>query len=81
MLPDRRLEAEGWEPSLPLILAAWWDLRGAKMMRLEEHIRWAEQHGALEDVAAFLRGLREEDWYHIHSTYDIRPSRGPRYLE
>ena len=56
-------------------------LRGAKMMRLEEHIRWAEQHGALEDVAAFLRGLREEDWYHIHSTYDIRPSRGPRYLE
>ena len=25
MLPDRRRAGEGWEPSLPLILDAWWD--------------------------------------------------------
>ena len=30
-----------------------------------EHIRWAEENGALEAVAAFLHGLPEEDWNHI----------------
>ena len=41
------------------------DLRASKMLRLDEHIRWAEENGALEAIAAFLRGLPEEDWNHI----------------
>lgn len=36
-----------------------------KMLRLAEHIEWAAKHGALESVASFLRGLCEEDWFHI----------------
>jgi hypothetical protein len=35
------------------------------MARLAEHIEWAEAHGALDKVAAFLRNLREEEWYRI----------------
>lgn len=36
-----------------------------KMLRLSEHIEWAENHGELAPIAAFLRGLREEDWLHL----------------
>ena len=66
MLPNRRQVGAGWQPSLPLILAAW-DATPAlpKILRLAEHIEWAEKHNALEQVSAFLRGLREEDWHHI----------------
>ena len=35
-----------------------------RAIRLAEHIRWAAEHGALEKVAAFLRGLREDEWFH-----------------
>jgi hypothetical protein len=35
------------------------------MMRLQEHIVWAESHGALDNIGAFLRGLPEAEWYHI----------------
>ena len=40
LLPDRRQRMDGgWEPALPLILAAWWDTPPlAKMLRLREHI-------------------------------------------
>ena len=56
----------GWQPPLPLILAAWHDTpMMLKMLRLAEHIEWAAQHGALVLVASFLRGLREEDWFHV----------------
>jgi hypothetical protein len=34
------------------------------MLRLVQHIEWAEKHAALADVAAFLRNLPEEHWYH-----------------
>ena len=38
MLPDRRREGSGWEPPLPLILAAWHTTSAlSKMLRLEEH--------------------------------------------
>jgi hypothetical protein len=36
-----------------------------KMLRLAEHIQWAEKHNVLELVAGFLGSLREEDWYHV----------------
>lgn len=65
-LPDRKRVGGGWEPALPLILAAWHDTPGMlKMLRLAEHIEWAAEHGALESVAIFLRGLREDEWFHL----------------
>lgn len=66
MLPDRKRNGAGWQPALPLILAAWHDTPAMlKMLRLAEHIEWAAQHSVLEPVAGFLRGLREDQWFHI----------------
>jgi hypothetical protein len=66
MLPNRSRVGGGWSPPSPLILAAWHDTPAIlKMVRLAEHIQWAEQHGALDSVSTFLRGLREVDWFHI----------------
>ncbi|MHC1699976.1 MAG: hypothetical protein AB9900_03225 [Humidesulfovibrio sp.] len=65
LLPNRRCKGGGWEPAVPLILAAWWDTSAlAKMVRLEEHIRWAAEHSALDAVESFLRGLPENKWHH-----------------
>jgi hypothetical protein len=65
MLPERRRVGGGWEPPLPLILAAWHDTPDMlKMLRLREHVEWAAEHGALDSVAGYLRGLREDDWFH-----------------
>jgi hypothetical protein len=36
-----------------------------KMVRLAEHIQWAAKHNALPELAAFLRGLREDEWHHL----------------
>jgi hypothetical protein len=42
LLPDRRRQGAGWEPPLPLILAAWHDSSDAeKRERLRLHLRWA----------------------------------------
>lgn len=66
LLPDRKRKGAGWEPSLPLILAAWWDTPAmSKILRLREHIEWAAAHGVLEQVHAFLWSLPEEEWYHL----------------
>lgn len=66
MLPKRTQIGAGWQPPLPLILAAWYDTRAiSKMLRLIEHIEWAGQNGVLDAVARFLRQLREEDWLHV----------------
>ena len=66
LLPNRTRVGGGWQPPLPLILAAWDHTPGMlKMLRLAEHIEWADKHGTLESVARFLRGLSEEDWFHL----------------
>jgi hypothetical protein len=66
MLPDRRQAGDAWEPAFPLILAEWHDAPAMlKMVRLAEHIEWAEKHNALPEVAAFLRGLQEDEWHHL----------------
>ena len=66
MLPNRRRAGGGWELALPLILAAWHDTPAlVKMLRLREHIDWAEKHGVLEEVDRFLRSLPEIEWAHI----------------
>lgn len=65
LLPDRKRVGGGWEPALPLILAAWHDTPYLmKMLRVAEHIEWAAEHGALKSVATFLHGLREDQWFH-----------------
>jgi hypothetical protein len=67
MLPAEKRDGEDQRAPLPLILAAWWHTPAMlKMLRLAEHIQWAERHNSLEQVAQFLRSLKEEDWRHIH---------------
>jgi hypothetical protein len=65
MLPDRNRKGLGWEPPLPLILAAWWETSALeKRNRFEEHLIYAERKGILEEVAVFLRSLPEDQWFH-----------------
>ena len=66
MLPGVHRVGNGWEPAPPLILGAWHDTSAiSKMLRLEEHIRYADTHGVLPTVDAFLRNLPEADWAHL----------------
>jgi hypothetical protein len=56
-----------WQPAPPLLLAAWHDTHAQvmKMLRLKEHIDWAEQHGMLDQVDKFLRSLPDSEWAHV----------------
>src|SRR5215813_15016568 len=66
MLPEKRRTVDAWEPAMPLIGPAWHETPAMlKMVRLAEHIQWAAKHNALPEVAAFLRGLREDEWHHL----------------
>ena len=66
LLPHGRRPDGGAEPSLPLILGGWsYSSNLDKMIRLADHINWAEQHGCLPTVSMFLRGLQEADWHHL----------------
>jgi hypothetical protein len=66
LLPNRRRKGNGWEPALPLILAAWWDTPSMlKTLRLREHIVWASEQGCLDMVHAFRVDLDEQEWHHI----------------
>lgn len=65
LLPERRRVVAGWSPPLPLILMAWDEPEISKANRLQLHIDWASEHGALDVVSDFLHGLHEEDWFHI----------------
>jgi hypothetical protein len=66
LLPGKRRVGAGWEPALPLILAAWHDSTTlAKAARFREHIEWAASHGAVDSVRQFLRALPEEQWLHL----------------
>jgi len=56
LLPQRSRIGAAWQPSLPLILAAWDHTSNLeKKLRLAEHIEWAEKHQGLTVTAAFLR--------------------------
>ena len=64
LLPDRRRVGNGWEPSLPLILAAWHHTSDAdKRERFLLHLKWAESHGKLDDVIEFLKSLPPSEWH------------------
>jgi hypothetical protein len=66
MLPEKRRTVDAWEPAMPLIGPTWHETPAMlKMVRLAEHIQWAAKHNALPEVAAFLRGLREDEWHHL----------------
>ncbi len=66
MLPNRTRTGLSWQPAPPLILAAWHDTPAVlKMLRLKEHIDWAEQRGVLDQVDKFLRSLPDSEWAHI----------------
>lgn len=56
----------GWEPSLPLILAAWYEPHLLKIIRFREHIEWAEKQGQLEEISSFLKSLKEDEWFHTN---------------
>ncbi len=49
----------------PLILAAWHYPALWKIIRLQEHIRYAAEHDSLDRVDRFLRSLRPEEWFCI----------------
>ena len=66
LLPERRRDGVGWQPPLPLILAAWWETTDSeKQSRFEQHLRWAADHGALPEVIAYLHSLPETEWHHV----------------
>ncbi len=69
MLPNRVQEGAGWRPALPLILGGWWHSGDdEKRARFIEHIRWAQNHDILNEVADFLRKLGPEDWHKENAT-------------
>ncbi|MEP2774426.1 MAG: hypothetical protein ABJQ29_15640 [Luteolibacter sp.] len=62
----RQNPSGGWEPPLPLILAAWHhSMPFEKQLRFKEHLQWAEKEGQLNEIGAFLRSLQEEEWCHL----------------
>ena len=64
LLPNRRRSGIGWEPPLPLILAAWWETSDSdKRNRFHSHLRWASEHGAIEPIANLLSNMKAEDWH------------------
>jgi hypothetical protein len=61
----RRKPAGGWEPSLPLILAAWNVTTPIeKQLRFKEHIQWAYDHDQIDQIGEYIRSLSEEEWFH-----------------
>lgn len=63
MLPNHQRKGGGWNPPLPLILAAWWETTdNQKRERLELHIRYAAEKGILEEIDHYLRDLPREEW-------------------
>jgi hypothetical protein len=48
-----------------LSLRAWWNSSPTeKAWRLEEHIRYGLEHGVLDEVDNYLRGLKPDQWFY-----------------
>ena len=65
VLPNKKRVGHSWCPPLPLILNAWYLPALPKIIRLKEYIEYAYEHGALEQVDEYLRGLRSDQWFCI----------------
>lgn len=64
-LKDKKRLGYGWNPPLPLILAAWDETSNKeKQERFIQHLEWADCHKQLEEVSLLLTGLSEESWFH-----------------
>ena len=64
-LPNLKRAGNSWEPSPPLILAAWhYASDEDKRNCLAGHIQWADKEGVLERVALFIRNLKKSEWVH-----------------
>jgi hypothetical protein len=64
LLPNRRRRGTGWDPPIPLILAAWnhaSDLE--KRERFHLHLKWADTHGALPEIANLILSFTDDEWY------------------
>ena len=63
MLPNRKRDGGGWDPPLPLILAAGWETSDSqKRERLELHIRYGAEKGVLDQIGQFFFNLGKDDW-------------------
>lgn len=62
----RQLSNGGWEPPLPLILAAW-DASTPieKQLRFKTHIEWARDQGQMSQIGEYLNSLQENEWFHF----------------
>ena len=66
LLPDTRHDGYGHIPPMPLTSTAWSEASDTQRSdRLREHLEWAEQHGALEQVHSYLSLLPESEWHHV----------------
>lgn len=67
LLRNKKQKASGgWEPALPLILAAWHaTMPIEKQLRFKEHIKWALHNNQIQEIGHYLRSLLEEEWYHF----------------
>ena len=67
MLKNKKQKPSGgWEPSLPLILAAWHDTMPIeKQLRFQEHIQWAVDNGQAGEIGRYLHSLSEDEWCHF----------------
>lgn len=66
MLPDTRRLGNSWDPPLPLILGAWHDTPALqKLIRLREHMVWANEYGVLEAVDRYVRSILESGWFPV----------------
>lgn len=66
MLPNKKRNGNDWNPSLPLILGAWHDTPNLlKILRIFEHIEWADANGVIDEVDDYLRSLDESSWLHF----------------
>lgn len=62
----RQKPSGGWEPPLPLILAAWHhSMPIEKQLRFKGHLQWAQTEGQIEEICGYLRSLTETQWCHL----------------
>lgn len=78
MLPDKR-EVNGiWEPVKPYVrVSEYFSGVLEKVLFLRTQIQYAAEHGALDAVDAYLRGLTEDAWETVDNlSYGKRPRKG-----
>ncbi len=65
LLPNKTRIGVGWNPPLPLILAAWYETSNLSIrQRFIEHIQYAAENNSLDTVDNFLRKPKTEHWHY-----------------